>query len=187
MLDQANLYREKLLDDLSIFSDEMTELLLSGEEISPSMIRSVLRDAPFLICAFLFSAVLSQGQRPARYGRRLLLLPAPNDLPAIEGPSLVNRKKARTGLTLPSAVYLQNRNAPSWRYVLHSRLLRNPQKLIRAFNPRANEKENIPQIWRIKQIIDRLWTPFSRRYLRYHRLRFSVTGTLYAASKTNPA
>ncbi|MDO5566997.1 MAG: GTP-binding protein, partial [Planctomycetia bacterium] len=45
MLQEAKFYREKLLDDLSLYSDELTELLLSQDVISEEMIRGVLREA----------------------------------------------------------------------------------------------------------------------------------------------
>ncbi len=45
LVDQAKEYREKLLDNISQYSDEMTELLLEEKEIPEEMIKSVVRKA----------------------------------------------------------------------------------------------------------------------------------------------
>ena len=81
MREQADLYREKLLDDLSVFSDEMTELLLSEEEIPVDMIRSVLRQATLsdmCVPVFCGSALDGIGVQPVMDGV-CYYLPAPND------------------------------------------------------------------------------------------------------------
>ncbi|MFO0724414.1 MAG: elongation factor G [Myxococcota bacterium] len=44
MVEQANKYREKMLDAVSMFSDELTEAMLEGgEKITPTLIRSAIR------------------------------------------------------------------------------------------------------------------------------------------------
>jgi len=43
MVDQANEYRAKLLDDISVFSDEITELILEEKEIPEELLKSTFR------------------------------------------------------------------------------------------------------------------------------------------------
>jgi elongation factor G len=183
MLDQANLYREKLLDDLSIFSDEMTELLLSGEEISPSMIRSVLRDATLsdmCVPVFCGSALDGVGVQPVMDGV-CYYLPAPNDLPAIEGTVPGKPEKKETREPDPDAPFCglifkieTHPHGDMFFIRVYSGTLKANS---RAFNPRANEKENIPQIWRIQADHRSLVDSVSAGDIcGIIGLRFSVTG-----------
>ncbi|MBV71551.1 MAG: elongation factor G [Myxococcales bacterium] len=87
MVDEAELSRETLLENLSNHDDDLLELLLEGEEPSVDMIKSVLRRTTIagksvpVLCGSAFR----------NKGVRLLLdavvdyLPSPKDVPAITG------------------------------------------------------------------------------------------------------
>ena len=183
MLEQAELYREKLLDDLSMFSDELTEALLSGEQISSDMIRKVLREATIAdMCVPVFcgSALDGVGVQPVMDGV-CNYLPAPDDLPPIEGTAPDDPEKKETrelsvkepfcGLIFKIVshphgdmffirVYSGTLNANS-----------------RVLNPRAKQKENIPQLWRIQADHNTLVDSVSAGDIcGVIGLRFSVTG-----------
>ncbi len=156
MLEQAELYREKLLDDLSIFSDELTERLLSGEEITPEMIRKVLRAATIAdMCAPVFcgSALDGLGVQPVMDGV-CYYLPAPDDLPPIEGtdpadPDKIERraldvKEPFCGLIFK--IVTHPHGDMFFMRVYSGKLKANS----RVLNPREEEKENVPQLWRIQ-------------------------------------
>ena len=183
MQEQATLYREKLLDDLSMFSDEMTELLLSGEEISSELIRSVLRAATLSdMCVPIFcgSALDGIGVQPVMDGV-CYYLPAPNDLPAIEGtdPEKPEKKETRE-LTDddPFCALIFKIETHSHGDMYFLRVYSGTLKAnSRVLNPRAKEKENVPQIWRIQADHRSLVDSVSAGDIcGVIGLRFSVTG-----------
>ena len=155
MREQAELYREKLLDDLSVFSDEMTELLLG-------------------------SALDGLGVQPVMDGV-CYYLPAPDDLPPVEGVDPDNSEKAET--RKPSAsepfsalIFKIETHAHGDMYFLrvYSGVLNANSRVL---NPREKQKENIPQIWRIqadhKTLVDSV---SAGDICGVIGLRFSVTG-----------
>ena len=87
MVDIANEYREKLLDAVSMFDDEIMELYLEGKEIPTSKIRTAIRKAT---CAVEMVPVTC-GSSYRNEGVQKLLdaivdyMPAPTDVPAIKG------------------------------------------------------------------------------------------------------
>ena len=87
MVDIANEYREKLLDAVSMFDDEIMELYLEGKEIPTSKIRTAIRKAT---CAVEMVPVTC-GSSYRNKGVQKLLdaivddMPAPTDVPAIKG------------------------------------------------------------------------------------------------------
>ena len=156
MRDQAELYREKLLDDLSMFSDEMTELLLSGEEIPVELIHKVLRSATLsdmCVPVFCGSALDGIGVQPVMDGV-CHYLPAPDDLPPIEGVNPDDPEKKETRKLSVDEPF----SALVFKIVAHphgdmffirvysGKLTANS----RVYNPREKQKENIPQLWRIQ-------------------------------------
>ena len=183
MREQADLYREKLLDDLSVFSDEMTELLLSEEEIPVDMIRSVLRQATLsdmCVPVFCGSALDGIGVQPVMDGV-CYYLPAPNDLPAIEGvdPNKPEKKETRELVdTEPFCGLIfkieTHPHGDMYFVRIYSGVLKANSRVL---NPRVKEKENIPQIWRIqadhKSLVDSV---SAGDICGVIGLRFSVTG-----------
>ena len=87
MVDLANEYREKLLDAVSMFDDEIMELYLEGKEIPTAKIRAAIRQAT---CAVEMVPVTC-GSSYRNNGVQKLLdaivdyMPAPTDVPAIKG------------------------------------------------------------------------------------------------------
>ena len=183
MADQAKLYREKLLDDLSMFNDEMTELLLSGEEVPVELIRKVIRDATLsdmCVPVFCGSALDGIGVQPVMDGV-CYYLPAPNDLPPIEGvdPDKPDKKEKRElndkdpfcGLIFKIETHP---HGDMYFVRVYSGSLKANSRVL---NPRAKEKENVPQLWRIqadhKSLVDSV---SAGDICGVIGLRFSVTG-----------
>ena len=87
MLDLANEYREKLLDAVSMFDDEIMEMYLEGKEIPTEKIRTAIRKAT---CAVKMVPVVCGSSYRNRGVQKLLdaivdYMPAPTDVPAIKG------------------------------------------------------------------------------------------------------
>ena len=87
MMDLANEYREKLLDAVSMFDDEIMEMYLEGQEISTAKIRNAIRQAT--VAVEMVPVVCGSSYR--NKGVQKLLdaivdyMPAPTDIPAIKG------------------------------------------------------------------------------------------------------
>ena len=87
MRELAEEYREKLLDALSMFDDEIMEMYLEGKEIPTAKIRAAIRKAT--VAVEMIPVVCGTSYR--NKGVQKLLdaivdyMPAPTDIPAIEG------------------------------------------------------------------------------------------------------
>ncbi len=85
--DEANTYREKLLESVSDFDDTLMEKFLDGEDVAEEEIKTALRQAVvagMAVAVFCGSAFKNKGVQ------RLLdgivdYLPSPADIPAVEG------------------------------------------------------------------------------------------------------
>ena len=87
MVDLANEYREKLLDAVSMFDDEIMELYLEGKEIPTEKIRTAIRKAT---CAVEMVPVVCGSSYRNKGVQKLLdaivdYMPSPTDVPAIKG------------------------------------------------------------------------------------------------------
>ena len=87
MIDIANEYREKLLDAVSMFDDEIMEMYLEGQEIPTQKIRDAIRKAT---CAVEMVPVVCGSSYRNKGVQKLLdaivdYMPAPTDVPAIKG------------------------------------------------------------------------------------------------------
>ncbi len=87
MVDLANEYREKLLDAVSMFDDEIMEMYLEGKEIPTEKIRTAIRKAT---CAVEMVPVVCGSSYRNKGVQKLLdaivdYMPAPTDVPAIKG------------------------------------------------------------------------------------------------------
>ncbi len=87
MIDLANEYREKLLDAVSMFDDEIMEMYLEGKEIPTAKIRAAIRKAT---CAVEMVPVVCGSSYRNKGVQKLLdaivdYMPAPTDVPAIKG------------------------------------------------------------------------------------------------------
>ena len=87
MREHAEEYREKLLDAVSMFDDEIMEMYLEGKEIPTAKIRAAIRKAT--VAVEMIPVVCGTSYR--NKGVQKLLdaivdyMPAPTDIPAIEG------------------------------------------------------------------------------------------------------
>ena len=87
MLELANEYREKLLDAVSMFDDEIMEMALEGQDIPSEKIRKAIRKATIAV----EMVPVTCGSSYRNKGVQKLLdaivdyMPAPTDVPAIEG------------------------------------------------------------------------------------------------------
>ena len=87
MMDLANEYREKLLDAVSMFDDEIMEMYLEGQEIPTDKIRAAIRKATVAV----EMEPVTCGSSYRNKGVQKLLdaivdyMPAPTDIPAIVG------------------------------------------------------------------------------------------------------
>ena len=92
MQDLADTWRENLVDKLSAYSDEITELYLEGEEVPLELLQSVMRAETInqnVLPLFVGSSLKNKGVQPV-LDAVLTYLPAPEDLKEIEG---INPKK----------------------------------------------------------------------------------------------
>ena len=91
MVDTAQEWKEKLIDSVASFSDEITELYFEGEEIPRDMIISTLRKCTLersLLPVFVGSSLKNIGVQTLLDGI-VELLPSPLDLPPVE---IINAK-----------------------------------------------------------------------------------------------
>jgi elongation factor G len=90
--DLADQWYEKLIDSVSSFSDEITELYFSGEAIPPEMVRKTLRKATIerkLVPVFVGASLKNMGVQPLLDGV-VDFLPSPLDVPPMKGISVKN-------------------------------------------------------------------------------------------------
>ncbi len=86
-MEQAQAYREKLFDKISLFDDELMELYLDGGEIEPSRIYSALRKGTVALkCVPVLcgAALRNKGIQPL-LDAVVRLLPSPLDVPPVTG------------------------------------------------------------------------------------------------------
>jgi elongation factor G len=154
--DEAELWRGQMLDQLSMFSDELTELMLSEEPIPPALIHKILRHATLhnmLVPVLCGSALDGIGVQPV-LDAVAAYLPSPADVPPVEG---VNPKKKDAKLKRkPSAdepfcglvfKIQADRHGDLYYIRVYSGVLKANSRVL---NSGQDKKENIPQLWRIQ-------------------------------------
>jgi elongation factor G len=154
--DEAVLWRGQMLDQLALYSDEMTELLLSEKPVPETLIRKTLRQATLqsmIVPVLCGSALDGIGVQPvldavADY------LPSPADVPPVEGldPKKKDAKIARR--PDPAAPFcglvfkIQADRHGDLHYLrVYSGVLKANSRVL---NPGKDKKENVPQLWRIQ-------------------------------------
>ena len=93
-MDNANDWREKLIDSVSSFNDEIMELYFAGEDIPEDMIIKTLRECTLkreLLPVFVGSSLKNIGVQKLLDGV-IALLPSPLDVPPIEA---INHKNGK--------------------------------------------------------------------------------------------
>lgn len=156
LAEEAELWRGQMLDQLSLSSDELTELLLAEEPVPAELIRRALRDATIhglvvpLLCG---SALDGIGVEPvldavAHY------LPNPLDVPPVEGtdpkkPDKKLRRKADPNEPFAGLVFkvMADKHGDLHYVRVYSGELKAGTRVL---NPGKDKKENVPQIWRIQ-------------------------------------
>jgi elongation factor G len=154
--DEAELWRGQMLDQLSMFSDELTETMLGEEPVPPSLIHKVLRQATLqnmLVPVLCGSALDGIGVQPV-LDAVAAYLPSPAEVPPVEG---VNPKKKDAKVKRnpdPDEPFcglvfkIQADRHGDLHYVrVYSGVLKANSRVLNAGN---EKKENIPQLWRIQ-------------------------------------
>ncbi len=160
-LDEAELARQAMLEELANYSDELMERLLQEEPLPTALIHQVIREATLhlriqpLLCG---SALHGIGIQPlldgvARY------LPSPADMPPVEGigvgkkseknkPTTVLRRAdpAEPFCGLVFKIVPARTGDLAWIRVYSGQLKGNS----RLYNPGKDKKENIAQLWHIQ-------------------------------------
>ncbi|HEX9778823.1 MAG TPA: EF-Tu/IF-2/RF-3 family GTPase, partial [Geopsychrobacteraceae bacterium] len=156
MAGEARSWREKMLDRLYEYSDELMELGLEEAPIPAALIRKVIRQATlhrYIVPVTCGSALDHVGVQPvldavAEY------LPSPVDIPPVEGqnpkkPGKTERRKADAGEPFCGLVFkIEAARHGDLHFVrVYSGSLKAGT---RVYNPGKDKKENIPQLWRIQ-------------------------------------
>ncbi len=155
--DEAEMWRDVMLDKLYSYSDKLMELALQEEPIPESLLKRVIRDATLqmqiqpVLCG---SALHFMGVPP------LLdavgdYLPSPADMPAVEGVGVDKKGAEQKLLRKPDAdepfcgivfkVLPAKTGDLSWVRIYSGELKSNS----RALNPGKDKKENIAQLWQL--------------------------------------
>ncbi|MCA9120880.1 MAG: elongation factor G [Planctomycetaceae bacterium] len=155
--DEAEMWRDVMLDKLYSFSDELMELALQEAEIPESLLKKVIRNATLqmqiqpLLCgsALHFMGIPPLLDAVADY------LPSPADMPPVEG-TCVDKKGVEQTLRrkpeldeafcgLVFKVLPAKTGDLSWVRIYSGQLKSNS----RALNPGKDKKENIAQLWQL--------------------------------------
>ena len=155
-LARAQQWRGRLLDQLSLFSDELTELLLTEAEVPSGLIVRVMRQAALhhmIVPVLCGSALDGIGVQPV-LDAVAAYLPAPTDIPPVEGADPKKKEKKITRKPDPNEPFcglvfkIQADRHGDLHYVriYSGRLKANS----RVLNPTKDKKENVPQLWRIQ-------------------------------------
>lgn len=160
MQDEAELWRSQMLDQLSMFSDEITELMLAEEEVPETLIHKVIRDATIhALCVPVLcgTALHYIGVQPLM-DAAVAYLPSPLDIPPVQG---MDPKAKRQGEEAKKVVRKTDPKEPFCGLVfkiipgrhgdlsfvrVYSGTLKPGTRVL---NVGHNEKENVPQIFRL--------------------------------------
>ena len=164
--EEANEWRERMLETLYDYSNELMELALGEEKIPEKLIRKVVREATlhhFIQPLFCGSALHGTGIQPlldavADY------LPAPPDMPPVVGKAPAKQSGKRKNTGPEELIEVTRKPEPTepfcglvfkilpfktgdiaWVRVYSGTLKQNT----RVLNPGKNIKENAAQLWRI--------------------------------------
>ncbi len=169
LADDAALWREQLISELSNYSDELMELAMEEKPVPAKLIRQALRDATVahkiqpVLCG---SALHGVGVQPL-LDAVAAYLPNPLEKPPVEGLDPTEKKggkrkvESKEGDELPMASRKPDPNEPfcglvfkilpyktgdlSWVRIYSGTLKGNS----RVLNPGKGTKENVAQIWKI--------------------------------------
>ena len=155
--DEAELWRGQMLDQLSMYSDELTELMLAEEPVPAALVHRVLREATIhnlVVPVLCGSALDGIGVQP--------VLDAVADLSAQPGRRAARRRRRseEAGRASWSASPTPTSRFAAWcsRFrptgtatcttsAIYSGTLKANS---RVYNPGKDKKENVPQLWRVQ-------------------------------------
>ena len=145
LLEEAEQYREILIETLADKDDLLMEQYLAEEEIQAKEIKRVIRSTTVnleLVPVFCGSALRNKGVQPLLDGI-VDYLPSPLDVPPITGiESRLGRKRVPTSKTekSPLSPCIQGDDGPGKKDDLYSNLLRNAQGGRTVFQPRQEDQ-----------------------------------------------
>ena len=155
--DEAEMWRGQMADRLSLYSDELTELLLAEEPVPAELIRKVMREAclhNMVVPVLCGSALDGIGVQPVLDAVQYYL-PSPLEVPPVEGVNPKDKKPAKVvrkpddeepfcGLVFK----IQADRHGDLHYVrIYSGQLKAGSRVL---NAGKDKKENVPQLWRIQ-------------------------------------
>lgn len=155
MQEKADEYREKLIDAVASYSDEITELYFEGEEIPEDMIKSTLRKCTIsreLLPVFVGSSLKNIGVQPLLDGV-VDLLPSPAEVKPMKGywekkdkeiEVLHDEKGSLMGLIFK--IQVDPQAGPLCFIRMYSGVLK---KGVSVFNATKNKKERINRLLRM--------------------------------------
>ncbi len=155
--EDAQIWRSQMMDQLSMFSDELTELLLAEQEIPEELILKVIRQATLSdLCVPVFcgTALHKMGVQMVLDGVKYYL-PSPLDKPPVEATEAGGKKAGEKVLLKPlpkeplAALLFKiipDKHGDFCFLRIYSGTLKASSRVL---NSGKNVKENIPQIWRI--------------------------------------
>ena len=165
--EEAQMWRGHLLEELSLDSDEMTELLLADQPVPAELVRRVLREVTLnakgvpILCGTALDGI---GVQPV-LDAVAAYLPSPLDVPPVEGIALPEKgSKAKQPATTTTTTTTRRKPDPKEPFCglvfkikadrhgdLHYVRVYSGQLKAnsRVYNPRSEKKENVPQLWRI--------------------------------------
>ncbi len=145
-----------MLDQLSMYSDELTELLLAEAPVPAALVRRVLREATIqnlVVPVLCGSALDGIGVQPV-LDAVAYYLPSPADVPAVEGVDPKEPEKKLVRHPRPDEPFcglvfkIQADRHGDLHYVrVYSGTLKANSRVL---NPGKDKKENVPQLWRIQ-------------------------------------
>ncbi len=149
-------WRARLLDRLSLYSDEMTEHMLAEEEVPPALIHRVIRRATLsgaVVPVLCGSALRGAGVQPV-LDAVAAYLPAPVDVPPIQGldprrdnaPAQRKPDPAEPFCGLVFKIQADRHGDLHYLRIYSGQL----KAQSRVYNPGRDKKENVPQLWRIQ-------------------------------------
>lgn len=158
--EEADLWREQMLEQLFDFSNELAELVLEGAPVPSELIRKVLREATLhrlAVPVFCGSALDHAGVQPLLDGV-VAYLPSPADVPPVTGTVPNPKKKSETTNESrkpdPSEPFcglvfkIEAAKHGDLHFVrVYSGTLKSNSRVL---NPGQDKKENVAQLWHIQ-------------------------------------
>ncbi|HEV3417264.1 MAG TPA: elongation factor G [Pirellulales bacterium] len=154
--DEAELWREQMLEQLFDYSNELAELVLEKSAVPTELIRKVLRGATLhrLIVPVLCGSALDYSGIQPLLDAVMFYLPSPADVPPIEGidPKKPDRRISRKPdpeepfSALVFKILADKHGDLYFLRIYSGRLKANS----RVYNPGKDKKENAAQLWHIQ-------------------------------------